>query len=113
MKTTGLEKTYPELSGLSYELQKIILAKAKHEVSISGGKSLVLGLKPILLGTLVAVIVIVFLMVIFGPGEAWDWAGPMIGAILGITFTTAVNNYNIKILRPKVRELAMKEKLKA
>ncbi|MGC3980409.1 MAG: hypothetical protein QM808_04030 [Steroidobacteraceae bacterium] len=112
MKITGLEKTYPELSGLSYDVQNKILINAKHQVATSGGRQLILGLKPVVFSALVSAIISALLSLLFGPGKAWSWAGPMMGGTVGVNVALAINKYNNKILRPKIRELAAKEKFK-
>jgi hypothetical protein len=101
MKLLKLEKSYPELKGLSSYEQNNILEKARLEVQ-KDGKSLFWGTRFVLLGVLIAVVCAAILYLISYGNDTI----PLIGSIvIGMTYNQIVINRNIKLIRPKVKEL--------
>ena len=107
MKTSKLEKTYPELKGLPYDVQSKILEKAEDEIK-KEGKTLFWGIKLVLVSVLIAVIVYSVLYFTFGGYKKVAVLGSFIGVMILIVL---VNNRNIKLFQPKVRGLVKKEKI--
>ncbi len=107
MKTSNLEKAYPELKDLPHDMQSKILERAENEIN-EEGKTLFWGTKLVLVGALIGTIIYSILYFIFkGDGQV-----PLIGSIIAVTFSImVVNKRNIKLLHPKVRELVLKEKI--
>ncbi len=112
MKSSNLEKAYPELKGFPFDEQRKILEKAKDE--IKKGKTVFLGTK----GNLACLIIFLIIAVILSfvlPSD--DWGGGMLSgwrllislALLALIGFKQANNRAIKVLRPKVRELVQKE----
>lgn len=106
MKSSKIEKSYPELKGLPFDKQNKILESAIKEIK-NDGKSLFWGSRLILSGTLIGVICAAILFFASNGNEGI----PIIGAIVIVmVFIQMVQNHNRRILKPKVIELLQKDK---
>ena len=106
MLTKNLGKIYPELEGLPPYEQEDILERARHEVQ-KDGKLFFLGTRFVLLGALIGGVsggLIYFL------SNGNDIIPPISGVAVAMAYIQIVIGRNIKILRPKVKEL-MQEKI--
>jgi hypothetical protein len=106
--TKDLGKIYPELKGMPPYEQSIILERARREI-IEEGKSFFWGAKLVIV-VLVAAAVYSALYFIFGDLLPRHVA-PLIGIIFAFMVYKFAQNYNIKLVRPKVTELVKKNKI--
>jgi CBS domain containing-hemolysin-like protein len=109
MFTKNLGKIYPELEGLPPSEQSIILEKARREIE-DEGKSFFWGVKLVIVAVLIAAIIFSALYLIFGELLPRHVA-PLIGIVFAFMVYNFAQNYNIKLVRPKVSELVKKNKI--
>lgn len=101
MWTKDIGKVYPELKGLPPYEQNNILEKARHEVQ-KDGKSLFWGTRFVLLGVLIGVICGAITYLLSNGNDTM----PLICSVtIVIAYIQMVTSRNIKMLRPKVKEL--------
>jgi len=104
LKTTKIEKIYPELNGLSFKEQHSILERAKQE-NVAEGNFVVWGPKLVLICLGITIIIHAILHYLFGPGS---WVGTLTFVIVSGFCLLAVRKRNVKYLKTKVRELLQK-----
>jgi len=103
MFTKNLGKIYTELEGLRPSEQSIILERARREIK-DEGKSFFWGVKLVIVAVLIAAAIYSALYFIFGELLPRHVV-PFISVVSAFMVYKFANNYNIKLVRPKVREL--------
>ncbi len=108
MFTIDAGKIYPELKGMPPYEQNVILERARREIQ-EEGKSFFWGAKLVIIAVLIAAAVFSALYFIFGELLPRHVA-PLIGIVFAFMVYKLAQNYNIKLIRPKVSELVKKNK---